>query len=40
MGGLPENVANVPIEKFHQVVRCNERGILPRAVCSVITQLQ
>ncbi|CAD8075390.1 unnamed protein product [Paramecium sonneborni] len=40
MGGLPENVANVSTEKFHQVIRCNERGILPRAVQSIISQLQ
>ncbi|CAK74723.1 unnamed protein product (macronuclear) [Paramecium tetraurelia] len=40
MGGLPENVANVSTEKFHQVIRCNERGILPRAIQSIISQLQ
>lgn len=40
MGGLPENVASVSNERFHQVIRSNERGILPRAVQTVVSQLK
>ncbi|KAM3132281.1 hypothetical protein pb186bvf_015611 [Paramecium bursaria] len=40
IGGLPENVANFPEERFQQIIRSNERGIIPRAVSAVVNQIQ